>query len=136
MDVHWQVSSNYWQFQNNLDWHVPGDEIARELGNFKIIYGVRAAPPSQDSSSDDSRADWHVGVIAESEGYGHAAEEGWRPAAMFPGGRYDGAGYAEAETSSRSQSRHHQVSDVDDDQESDSDESATEAASLLRKARL
>jgi len=40
-----------------------------------------------------SDVDWHVGVIAESEGYGKSAEEGWRPTATFPEGRYDGAGY-------------------------------------------
>lgn len=73
-----------------------GDEIARELGNFKIIYGAKAPAGTRHSiaySPDTgSTVDWHVGVIAESEGYGKQAEEGWRPKATFPGGFYDGIG--------------------------------------------
>ncbi|KAK5069545.1 hypothetical protein LTR51_008378 [Lithohypha guttulata] len=74
-----------------------GDEIAREWDNFKIIYGVKAPPGIRHLSAyaptGGSQVDWHVGVIAESEGYGQQAEEGWKPAATFPDGRYDGTGY-------------------------------------------
>lgn len=79
-----------------------GDEIARELGNFKIIYGVRAPAGASNSTNYSATnvadTDWHVGIISESEGYGHTAEEGWRPAAMFPGGRYDGVGSSNPRT--------------------------------------
>jgi len=73
------------------------DEIARELGNFKIVYGVHGPPgtknPTAYTPSDGSGVDWHVGVIEESAGYGKSAAEGWRPTARFPEGRYDGVGY-------------------------------------------
>ena len=70
------------------------DELARELGNFKIVYGVKT-PAGTDTGYDSSiarDADWHVGVIAETEGYGKQAEEGWSANATFPEGRYDGRG--------------------------------------------
>lgn len=89
---------------DKLDEHgcaLTGDEIARELGNFKIIYGAKAPAGTRHSiaySPDTgSTVDWHVGVIAESEGYGKQAEEGWRPAATFPGGFYDGEAYNDEE---------------------------------------
>lgn len=108
----------------------PGDEIARELGNFKIIYGVRA--PAGSSNSTDyspasaSDADWHVGIIAESEGYGNAAEEGWKPAATFPSGRYDGIGYP-VQTKEQDQI----PSDIEDENSDDDSTGAGEGARLL-----
>lgn len=78
-----------------------GDEIARELGNFKIIYGARA-PKSRNSTTAytpmvESDADWHCGIIQESEGFGDQAAEGWSPGHVWPAGRYDGAGYTDQE---------------------------------------
>jgi len=76
-----------------------GDEIARELGNFKIIYGARRAegvgedPEAYGNANGydpaGSGLDFHVGVIAESEGYGKTPEEGWNPGKRFPVGKYD-----------------------------------------------
>lgn len=73
------------------------DELARELGNFKIVYGVKAPAGTRDATaytpSVSKDADWHVGLIAETEGYGKQAEEGWSANATFPEGRYDGVGH-------------------------------------------
>lgn len=87
-----------------LDEHgcaLTGDEIARELGNFKIIYGARA-PGTKGSttsymSTAEGSADWHCGIIRESEGYGDGAAEGWSPGRIWPPGRYDGVGYTDEE---------------------------------------
>lgn len=78
-----------------LDRHgcaLTGDEIARELGNFKIIYGARAPRGMSNPNVYDperQNLDWHLGIIAESEGYGNLPEEGWNPGRRFPVGKYD-----------------------------------------------
>lgn len=87
-----------------LDQHgcaLTGDEIARELGNFKIIYGARA-PQGRGSGTayspnGNTNVDWHCGIIRESEGFGDQHAEGWRPGRVWPAGRYDGVGYPDEE---------------------------------------
>lgn len=78
-----------------------GDEIARELGNFKIIYGARVpkarGSPTAYTPTAESNVDWHCGIIRESEGFGDQAAEGWSPGRVWPAGRYDGVGYTDEE---------------------------------------
>lgn len=80
-----------------------GDEIARELGNFRVIYGARAPKGRSSSSSSaytpaaEMNVDWHSGIIFESEGFGQQAAEGWLPGRVWPAGRYDGIGYTDEE---------------------------------------
>lgn len=112
-----------------------GDEIARELGNFKIIYGARApnARPASTAytSAGGSDVDWHCGIIAESEGYGRQAEEGWLPGRVWPAGRYDGVGYSDAELPVSDDSSRQRKSmpplveeEIDDEDEDINDEKA------------
>ncbi|KAK4923579.1 hypothetical protein LTR66_016516 [Elasticomyces elasticus] len=59
-----------------------GDEIARELGNLRIVYGVRSSEGGADATTGYSgvggvEKDWHLGVIFQEEGFGASAEEGW-----------------------------------------------------------
>lgn len=110
------------------------DEIARALGNFKIVYGVRAPPGTRSTtaytSMNGSDVDWHVGVIAESEGYGDSAEEGWKPTATFPQGRYDGTGYPTIIESSGKRRKVRII--VEEGSDDDLDEQMDEKAYLLQ----
>jgi len=66
-----------------------------------------------------SDVDWHVGVIEESEGYGKSAEQGWRPNATFPEGRYDGIGYPAYIVKSGKRRRVRVIMEEDSDDESE-----------------
>lgn len=69
-----------------------GDEIARALGNFKIIYGARAPAGHGHRGSYDPEGrdpDWRLGVISEREGFGETPEEGWNSSKRFPIGKYE-----------------------------------------------
>lgn len=139
MDVPSQVCFIYEFVSHNTN-KVSGDEIAKELNNFKIIYGVRAPPGTANSTAytpiSGSQVDWHVGVIAESEGYGHSAEEGWRPAATFPEGRYDGVGYSTTESNSRKRKRVRLVVEEVEDSDDDMSDIMDEKAHLLKGEKL
>ncbi|KAK5937726.1 hypothetical protein PMZ80_009855 [Knufia obscura] len=110
------------------------DEIARALGNFKIVYGVRAPPGTRSTTAytsiSGSDVDWHVGVIAESEGYGDSAEEGWKPTATFSQGRYDGTGYPTIIESSGKRRKVRII--VEEGSDDDLDEQMDEKAYLLQ----
>lgn len=67
-----------------------------------------------------------MGIIAESEGYGNAAEEGWKPAATFPAGRYDGAGYPVPQKI---------LSSIEEESSDDESTDAGEGARLLSNAQ-
>ena len=111
------------------------DEIARSLGNFKIIYGARAPPGTTSATAytpiSGDQVDFHVGVIKESEGYGHRAEEGWRLGATFPDGRYDGNGYPDTEKTRKKKRRLRVVLEECSDNESEDEND--EKARLLRQ---
>jgi len=98
------------------------------------VYGVRAPAGTKNATAytpvGGSDIDWHVGVIAESEGYGKSAEEGWRPTATFPEGKYDGAGYPAVIKMS---GKHRKVRViVEESSDDEADDMMDEKARLLR----
>jgi len=99
---------------------------------------VRAPPGTVNASAYTptlgANVDWHVGVIAESEGYGKSAEEGWRPTARFPEGRYDGVGYPAILEHSGKRRRVRVV--MEDSSDDDVDDMMDEKARLLHAGSM
>lgn len=94
---------------------------------------MRAPPGTKNATAytptSGSNVDWHVGVIAESEGYGMSAKQGWRPTATFPAGMYDGVGYPTI--IDKSGKRRRVKVTVEEESDNESDDVIDEKAHLL-----
>jgi hypothetical protein len=64
-----------------------GKEIARQLGNLPVVYGVRHAPTE---SFDEPL--YHADVIPASECIESDTNSVWKPGMRMPKGWYDGTG--------------------------------------------